>query len=626
MRYPAECEVLEGVDASVRLETLGLTQPLLVRAVLAAAMERRNTSLLEPSNAPGFKAWARGFGVLAEELIPMDWRKVETNGLPRVVHPTSGVAIALVNGDDATGVYGRDPKSKTRRGPQSILLVHSNERQLQLFELSRFHQTPAAEEQVTWWLLMYFGADRLRAELSLPIGIGEDSKLSLWKTRIILDVPADGFEREAGSYDDDALQIEEHLEPPGGPLAERVPCLCDPLAVHRSAVGIVTGSRPTMRELLVALGILGPTTMDAFNPHRLQLARGRRGKFQKQLAADCGVTPQTYSSWEGGGSVPSQENLAALSRELIVPTSFFFSPVTLEVPDGAASFRARSKLTSRERHAALAAGAMALELANWIEARFDLPAVNIPDLHGQTPAVAAQVVRSEWGLGDKPIPNMIHLLESKGVLVFSLAQDCRDLDAFSFRIGSRPIVLLNTMKSPDRSRIDAAHELAHLLLHVEETGKQEEEQADAFAGAFLMPKVDVFRHVPRSARLADLIEAKQRWGVSLAALVYRLHAVGVISEWQYRTLFVELSKRGYRTNEPKPIERETSILLNKVFACLRERGVTLRGFASELRWNPADLNELLFGLGGSWLAVSGGAEPSPTASRPALKIVSTDSP
>jgi pimeloyl-ACP methyl ester carboxylesterase len=31
--------------------------------------------------------------------------------------------------------------------------------------------------------------------------------------------------------------------------------LCDPLAVHRSAVGIVTGSRPTMRELLVALPI-----------------------------------------------------------------------------------------------------------------------------------------------------------------------------------------------------------------------------------------------------------------------------------------------------------------------------------------------------------------------------------
>jgi pimeloyl-ACP methyl ester carboxylesterase len=31
--------------------------------------------------------------------------------------------------------------------------------------------------------------------------------------------------------------------------------LCDALAVHRSAVGIVTGSRPTMRELLIALPI-----------------------------------------------------------------------------------------------------------------------------------------------------------------------------------------------------------------------------------------------------------------------------------------------------------------------------------------------------------------------------------
>jgi pimeloyl-ACP methyl ester carboxylesterase len=31
--------------------------------------------------------------------------------------------------------------------------------------------------------------------------------------------------------------------------------LCDPLAVHRSAVGLVTGSRPTMRQLLLPLPI-----------------------------------------------------------------------------------------------------------------------------------------------------------------------------------------------------------------------------------------------------------------------------------------------------------------------------------------------------------------------------------
>ena len=31
--------------------------------------------------------------------------------------------------------------------------------------------------------------------------------------------------------------------------------LCDPLAVHRSAIGLITGSRPTMRDLLVALAI-----------------------------------------------------------------------------------------------------------------------------------------------------------------------------------------------------------------------------------------------------------------------------------------------------------------------------------------------------------------------------------
>ena len=48
--------------------------------------------------------------------------------------------------------------------------------------------------------------------------------------------------------------------------------LCDPLAVHRSAVGLITGSVPTMRELLVGLSI--PRTF----------IRGRQGETLRDAA------------------------------------------------------------------------------------------------------------------------------------------------------------------------------------------------------------------------------------------------------------------------------------------------------------------------------------------------------
>jgi Zn-dependent peptidase ImmA (M78 family)/DNA-binding XRE family transcriptional regulator len=345
--------------------------------------------------------------------------------------------------------------------------------------------------------------------------------------------------------------------------------------------------------------------MSVFSPGRLVLARERRGLLGKELASECGISAQTVSNWESGATTPAPEILQRVASVLDFDVSFFYRPEVDRLPEGAASFRARTKLPARQKRAALAAGELARELADWIESRFELPPVRLPDLWGQPPELAAQVIRAEWLLGEKPIPNMIHLLESRGVLVFSLAQDCHELDAFSFWSGKRPIVLLNTMKTAERSRIDAAHELFHLVAHKEETGKPEEEAADAFAGALLMPKNDLRQRIPRVLGLNQLIEEKARWGVSLAALVYRLHRVYLCTEWQYRTLFMELSKRGYRSAEPNAIPREGSALLSKVFEALRTQGITPRRIANELGLSLGQLQELLLGLGAAFLSFEG---------------------
>jgi Zn-dependent peptidase ImmA (M78 family) len=358
----------------------------------------------------------------------------------------------------------------------------------------------------------------------------------------------------------------------------------------------------------------------AFNPARLKLARERRNLFANELATYCGVTANTISNWERGSTSPPEVD--RLAAALNFPEEFFFLPDPVSLKDGAASFRSRSRIPRPHRRAALAAGVLAGELATWIEQRFDLPPVALPDLRGQAPDLAAEIIRAEWMLGEKPVPNVIHLLESRGALVFSLAQDCRAIDAFSFWSGGRPIVLLNLMKSAERSRLDGAHELFHLIAHKEETGKKEEWEADAFAGEFLMPSRDVQRHLSGMGILGlqQLIRAKARWGTSLAALVYRVHELRIISDWQYRTLFVELSKRGYRSREPQAVSRDSSTLLSKVFESLRLQGITPRQVAKELHWHPSQLHELIFGLGAALLPVDGGGSGG-TSTRPKLRSV-----
>jgi hypothetical protein len=183
----------EGTRAAARLAELGLTEEILVRVVQEAEMERRSCSPLEPTIAPGFKAWVTAVRVAAELLMPRDWIQVESKGLPRILNPDTKVAIAIVGGDEATGrITGPDPKSKTPRGAQSAFLVRSNEHQLAIpfAEGKRFRPLPDDKEQITWWLLIYSdGISALRAELSLPVGLGEDSRLSRWQERIILAVP-----------------------------------------------------------------------------------------------------------------------------------------------------------------------------------------------------------------------------------------------------------------------------------------------------------------------------------------------------------------------------------------------------------------------------------------------------
>jgi Zn-dependent peptidase ImmA (M78 family) len=356
------------------------------------------------------------------------------------------------------------------------------------------------------------------------------------------------------------------------------------------------------------------------NPSRLSLARRTRGVTKKALAEGTGVGIRTVTAYESGEIEASREYVARLAEWLKFPESFFSGDDLSEPQPDGASFRSLSRLTSRDLHSALASGALGFALFDWIQTIFNTPEVDIPNLSGVTNAEAgAETVRALWGLGTKPIPNMVHLLESKGVAVLSLSV-AREVDAFSVWKSERPFVFLNTKKSAEHSRMDAAHELAHLVLHrhQKKDGKGDaEREAKDFASAFLMPRADIIASARRCPSLKGVIHDKKRWGVSAIGYVVRLARLGLISEWHYRQLCMQTP----RVEEPEPMPRERSKLLEQVLAQLRSGGMTRRQVAEELRLPLQDLNALMFGLVLTQLEGGGAGGAS---GRPNLRLVDSE--
>jgi len=357
-----------------------------------------------------------------------------------------------------------------------------------------------------------------------------------------------------------------------------------------------------------------------FNTARLALARRRRGMTKRELAeALGGITAKALGDFEGGMYSPDESRMDALARVLGFPVEFFYRDDPECLSDESVSFRSMASMKAGQREAALAAGEIALELAEWIGKQFDLPSVNVPDMRGATPEAAADAVRAAWGLGEKPVKSMIHLLEAHGVRVFSLSEKNDEVDAFSFWRGGTPYCFLNTMKSAEHSRMDGAHELGHLVLHRHgpPSGRDAENEANEFASAFLMPRAQTLATAPRTPTLPACISHKHIFGTSVMAYVRRLHTLGMISDWHYRSLCIQITKLGYRRSEPEPAPHESSKMLTKVFDALRAGGMSKADVARALNIYSADLDALVFGL--VVTSVPGDGMKSPP--RGALKLV-----
>lgn len=360
-----------------------------------------------------------------------------------------------------------------------------------------------------------------------------------------------------------------------------------------------------------------PPVID-FLPARLLLARQMRGWTKRELARALKVSEASPTYWESGKRTPDAANVQRLAVALRVPVEFFKRDVTAFAHEENVSFRSLRSITARDRDRACAAATIAGEIGMWIAGKYQLPAVNLPDLSDAPPSVAAAAMRTHLKLGHGPAPSMVALLESMGVRCFALGLDLPRADALSAWIDDAPVVLFNVQKSAERSRNDAAHELGHLVLHRHQpaAGESAELQAIEFAAEFLLPSEMMTRSVPRVWSLDSLMHLKRQWGVSAAFMLKRMTGLRLISDWAARAFWQRLGATGFRAGEPGGMPREHSQILLQVVTHLRQSQRGLSVVAKDLCLSIEDVRSRVDGLL-PMTAVAGGAAGSTDVVSPA---------
>ena len=114
-----------------------------------------------------------------------------------------------------------------------------------------------------------------------------------------------------------------------------------------------------------------------------------------------------------------------------------------------------------------------------------------------------------------------------------------------------------------RLNFDLAHELGHMVLHNgvdvnSDNLARVERQANYFAGCFLLPRETFSREV-FSTSIHYFFKLKERWRVSVAAMIYRCKELGILNANQISYLFRQLTAKGMRKREPLDTAFKTEI-------------------------------------------------------------------
>lgn len=331
-----------------------------------------------------------------------------------------------------------------------------------------------------------------------------------------------------------------------------------------------------------------------FNPDMLSMARKASSLSQSELALRMEVSQPLIGKWEASLSMPDPSQVEALSQALDVTPSFFFVDRTGRLASMSDFYHRALSTAKRGDVKAIHAKCSMIDVQvdRLLELIEDDTNDTIPHIESNSDKFKASEVeriavqaREMMGCQSGPILNLTSVIESCGGIIIDRDFEVREVMALCRWVPGLPkMFFVNGSMPADRLRMSLAHELGHTVMHF--GGKYDynvaEEQARRFAAAFLMPESDIKKDFKRSVSLAELAAMKRKWRVSMQGIAYRLHALGLIDSRRYKSICVQISRKGWKKSEPVSIAGETPKRFRSLLQAHLDRGYTHEELASLL--------------------------------------------
>lgn len=351
---------------------------------------------------------------------------------------------------------------------------------------------------------------------------------------------------------------------------------------------------------------------------RIRRARLLRGLSLEALAQSLGdISKQALSKYEKGGPPPNSTRLLQLAKALSVKPEYFFRSDAVQL--SALEFRKLASMSQKRQDQIGEQMRDHLERYVSLERCFEPDAAVQPAL--QPPRAffvrnfdeaesAAEQLRSQWAIGGDAIAHLAELLEEHGIKV-ALLDDHEGFDGACAATNDEQNVLiaLNGSRPGERIRFTAAHELGHWVMDLpaDMPEKDKETCCHRFAGAFLYPaervRADFGSHCRSRVVAIELLNAKRRYGVSMAVALRRLKDLGLITDAGYTGMNMQFSANGWRKAEPEPLLAEQPRRFESmVYRALAEDLISLPRAAELLRCPASELDPGLARLSAAPLA------------------------
>lgn len=299
------------------------------------------------------------------------------------------------------------------------------------------------------------------------------------------------------------------------------------------------------------------------NHDMLILARDIRGMTQKELVDATGISQARISRYEAGIKDIAEDDLFRISDALEFPPGFFMREGSrLGTDSGILFHRRRQSVPVRDlKRIDGQLNKRRFEVVDLLKQLDSIASYSIPvlktDEYGDPEEIAA-IVRNLWKMPSGPVHNLVRQLEAASCIIFQFDFGTDKIDdAVQWIYPTPPIILVNNRAPWDRLRFTLARSLGHLVMHQGEYYPEMEDEANAFAAAFLMPSKDI-REDLQVVTLDSMLSIKPYWKVSAQALIRRARDLDEISERRYTSLNQMISRTGYKKKEPVILPPEYS--------------------------------------------------------------------